>query len=59
MASRNDITGDKIQSKTGSIPEGNWEAIFGPSRWDIEMAKKKKKEKEEKEREEINNNKEE
>jgi len=45
MASTNDITGDKIQSKPSKINQSNWESIFGPSSWDKYMAKKKIEEK--------------
>ena len=43
MASRNDITGDKIQSKTLS-KEGrdNWDKIFGKNKKTEESVKKQK-----------------
>jgi hypothetical protein len=48
MASYNDVTGDKIQSKATSIPSENWEAIFGLSKFQKDMLKKKEQEKQNK-----------
>ena len=44
MASHNDVTGDKIQTKPSKIDASHWESIFGPSSWDKYMARKKKEE---------------
>jgi len=49
MATRNDITGDKIQSKPTQIGAEHWESIFGPSAWDKYMKDKKIDEEKEKE----------
>ena len=41
MTTRNDITGDKIQSRSTKITQENWESIFGTSRYDRWMEEKK------------------
>ncbi len=49
---KNDITGDKIKSRTSNrISDEHWESVFGTSKWDMYMEVKLRKEQEEKEKE--------
>jgi len=48
MVAKNDVTGDKIQSKSTTIPKENWEAIFGMSKFDKWLEEKRKAENEQK-----------
>ncbi len=49
---KNDITGDKIKSRTSTrISDEHWESVFGTSKWDMYMEVKLRKEQEAKEKE--------